>query len=78
MYIQEFDYDIGAVNDLETFSQTMECNKSTLWYDAMNGEMDSMVNNQVCDLVELPNEVKAISCKNSLGNIQRYKARLVA
>jgi len=44
-----------------------------------------MKSNQVWDLVELPNGVKAIGCKwvfktkkVSLGNIERYKARLVA
>jgi len=40
--------------------------------------------NRVWDLVELPNGVKAIGCKwvfktkkDSLGNIERYKTRLI-
>ena len=44
-----------------------------------------MTSNQVWDLVELPNGVKAIRCrwvfkpkKDSQGNIKRHKARLVA
>ena len=47
--------------------------------------MNSMTSNQVWDLVELPNGVKAIGCKwvfkiknDSLGNIERHKARLIA
>ncbi|KAL4340454.1 hypothetical protein GQ457_08G012720 [Hibiscus cannabinus] len=56
-----------------------------LWYDAMKDEMNSMKNNEVWDLVSLPDGVKAIGCKwvfktkrDSKGNIERYKARLVA
>ncbi|WJZ95338.1 hypothetical protein VitviT2T_014114 [Vitis vinifera] len=51
----------------------------------MKDEMNSMVNNQVWDLVELPKGAKVIGCKwvfktkrDSSGNIERYKARLVA
>ncbi|KAL4319722.1 hypothetical protein GQ457_18G015860 [Hibiscus cannabinus] len=54
-------------------------------YDAMKDEMNSMKNNEVWDLVSLPDGVKAIGCKwvfktkkDSKGNIERYKARLVA
>ena len=85
VYLQESDYNIGAKNDPETFSQAMSCKKSNLWHDAMKEEMNSMMSNGVWDLVELPNEAKAIGCKwvfktkkDSLGNIERYKARLVA
>ena len=63
----------------------MSCKESNLWYDAMKDEMNSMKNNGVWDLVELPNGMKAIGWKwvfktkrDSLGNIERYKARLVA
>ena len=47
--------------------------------------MSSMRCNDVWDLVELPNGAKVIGCKwvfktkkYSLGNIERYKAKLVA
>ena len=47
--------------------------------------MSSMRCNDVWDLVELPNGAKAIGCKwvfkikkDSLGNIERYKVKLVA
>ena len=85
VYLQESDYNIGAENDPETFTQAMSCEKSRLWYNAMMDEMDSMNNNDVWDLVELPNGKRPIQCKwvyktkkDSLGNIERYKARLVA
>ena len=85
VYLQECDYNIGAENDPESFSQAMSCKESELWYNAMKDEMSSMKCNDVWDLIELPNGVKTIGCKwvsktkkDSLGNIERYKARLVA
>ena len=51
----------------------------------MKDEMNSMKSNRVWNLVEFPNGVKTIGCKwvfktkkDSLGNIERYKERLVA
>ena len=85
VYLQELDYNIGAENDPETFSQAMSSKESNSWYNAMKEEMNSMASNRVWDLVELPDGIKAIGCKwvfktkkDSLGNIERHKARLVA
>ena len=47
MYLQELDYDIGAENDPEKFSQAISCKESNLWYDAMKDEMNSMASNGV-------------------------------
>ena len=84
MYLQEFDYNIGAKNDPESFSKAMSCKESELWYNAMKDEMSSMRCNNVWDLVELPNDAKAIGCKwvfktkkDSLSNIESYKTKLV-
>jgi len=51
----------------------------------MNEEYKSMHDNQVCNLVPLPEGKKSISCKwifktkkDSEGNVERYKTRLVA
>ncbi|CAD5191962.1 unnamed protein product, partial [Musa acuminata subsp. malaccensis] len=81
----ESDYDIGIKRDPLSFSQAIESNDSEKWYDAMKEELKSMVQNDVWDLVELPNDCKRVSCKwvfktkrDSTGNIERYKARLVA
>ena len=83
MYLQETD--IGAENDLETFSQALSCKESDIWYNTMKDELDSMKSNEVWDLVELPQGAKAIGCKwvyktkrDSLCNIERYKVRFVA
>ncbi|KAL6315561.1 hypothetical protein AAG906_000865 [Vitis piasezkii] len=85
VYLQELDYDIGAENDPEMFSQAISCKESNLWYDAMKDEMNSMASNGVWNLVKLLDGAKVIGCKwvfktkkDSLGNIERYKARLVA
>ncbi|RVX00432.1 Retrovirus-related Pol polyprotein from transposon TNT 1-94 [Vitis vinifera] len=85
VYLQESDYNIGAENDPEFFSQAISCKESELWYNAMKDEMSSMRCNDVWDLVELPNGAKTTGCKwvfktkkNSLSNIERYKASLVA
>jgi len=63
----------------------MSFSESNLWYDVMKDEMNSMASNGVWYLVELPNGLKAISCKwvyktkkDLLGNIESYKARLIA
>ena len=85
VYFQELDDDLRAENDPITFSQAMDCNESDLWFNAMKDEMNFVATNRVWDLVMLPNGAKTIGCKwvyktkkDSLGNIERYEARLVA
>ncbi|RVW58917.1 Retrovirus-related Pol polyprotein from transposon TNT 1-94 [Vitis vinifera] len=72
--------DIGA-----TLRRSTRTKRIRIVYNAMKDEMSSMKCNDVWDLVELPNGAKTIGCKwvfktkkDSLGNIERYKARLVA
>ena len=62
MYLQESDINIGVEDDPVIFSQAISESKSTLWYNTMKNEMDSMSNNQVWDLVELPKRAEAIGC----------------
>ena len=85
LYLQELDYNIGAENYPETFSQAKSSKESNLWYNAVKEEMKSMISNLVWNLVEFPNGVKSVGCKcvfkrkkDSLGNIEIYKARLVS
>ena len=85
VYLQESDYNIGAENDPKSFSQAMSCIESELWYNAIKDEMSSIRCNDIWDLVELPNDAKVIDCKwvfktkkYSLGNIEIYKAKLIA
>jgi len=51
----------------------------------MEEKIKFMRDNDIWDLIELPEGVKPIGCKwifktkrDSMGNIERYKARLVA
>ena len=82
MYLQETE--IGVENNPKTFSQAMSCKEIDLWYNFMKDELDFMKSNKVWDLVELPKGAKTIGCKwafktkrDSLGNIERYKATLI-
>ena len=63
MYLQELDNDLGAENDLITFSHAMNCKEFDLWFNAMKDEMNSMASNGVWDLVKFPNRAKTIGCK---------------
>ena len=85
VYLQESEFDIGIDNDPVSFSQAMECSGSIKWVNAMKDELNSMDQNQVWELVELPKGCKRVGCKwvfktkrDFNGNIERYKARLVA
>ena len=60
MYLQESDYNIGAKNDPENFSQAISCKESYLWFNIMKDEVNSVASNEVWDLVELPNGAKVI------------------
>ena len=58
---------------------------SELWLEAMRSELKSMDDNQVWNLVDLPNGARTIECKwifkkktDMDGNVQIHKARLVA
>lgn len=59
--------------------------ESELWIDAMKKEYDQLIKNKTWQLVDLPNNRKAIKCKwafalkyNKDGSIEMHKARLVA
>ena len=85
VYLQETDYMSGINQDPISFSEAMSRTDSEKWSDAMKDELNSMANNQVWDLVELPEGFRAVGCKwvyktktDASGNIERYKARLVA
>ena len=63
---------------------TTDC-ESDKWLDAMKAEMQSMYDNQVWDLVDLPSDKNAVGSKwvfkkkiDMDGNVHTYKARLVA
>ncbi|XP_022872376.1 uncharacterized protein LOC111391391 [Olea europaea var. sylvestris] len=63
----------------------MKGSNSQKWIDAMNEEYKSMQDNKVWNLISLPEGVKSNGCKwmfkikrDSNGNVERYKACLVA
>ena len=71
-------------DDPINFCQALESSKSQEWIDAMSEEIKSMKDNDVWDLVPLPEGVKPIGCKwifktkrDSKGDVERYKAPIV-
>ena len=86
VFLQEHEADIGIVEDDPiNFRQAMESSNAQKWIDAMNEEIKSMKDNDVWDLVPLPEGAKPIGCKwifktkrDSKGDVERYKAFLVA
>ena len=72
-------------NEPTTYAEAMESPNSELWLEAMRSELKSMDDNQVWNLVDLPDGVRAIECKwifkkktDMDGNVTVHKARLVA
>nr|GEV43230.1 hypothetical protein [Tanacetum cinerariifolium] len=66
-------------------SSSSQASKQSHWTDAMNKEMSALLRNDTWDIVDLPKGRKAIGSKwiwkikfKSSGEIERYKARLVA
>jgi len=86
VYLQEHEDDISLIEDDPiNFCEAMKSSNSQKWIGAMEKEIKSMRDNDAWDLVELPEGVKPIDCKwifktkrDSMGNIERYKVRLVA
>ncbi|RVW74320.1 Retrovirus-related Pol polyprotein from transposon TNT 1-94 [Vitis vinifera] len=86
VYLQEREVESGMMEDDPiNFQQAMKSSNSQKWIEAMNEEYKSMQDNKVWELVPLPVGTKPIGCKwifktkrDSNGNVERYKARLIA
>lgn len=85
VYSLKHECDLSIDKGPVTFQQAIECSNSEKWIDAMKEELKSMSDNNVWDLVELPEGYKRVGYKwvfktkrDSKGNIEKYKARLVA
>ena len=85
VYFGEGEYDIGEEVDPTTYREALSSDKANEWLIAMRDEMQSMSDNDVWELVDLPKRYKPIGCKwvfktkrDNKGNVERYKARLVA
>jgi hypothetical protein len=71
--------------DPASYEEAMRSAHSSKWLEAMEDEMKSMSSNDVWYLVEIPKGSKTVGykwvCKikrDSRGNIEKYKARVVA
>ena len=67
------------------YSEAMVGSDSESWLGAMRSELKSMDENQVWNLVDLPDGARPVECKwvfkkktDMDGNVSVYKARLVA
>jgi len=68
-----------------TFKEAMQFKDAILWKEALDDEMDSLIQNHTWELVDVPQGAKPISCKwifkrklRPDGTIEKYKAILVA
>ena len=86
--VEEHDIDdilLLTSSEPATYKGAMTSSDSKLWLEAMQSEMDSMYENNVWDLVDLPAKVRPLQCKwlykikhSVEGQQDIYKARLVA
>ncbi|GKC74521.1 retrovirus-related pol polyprotein from transposon TNT 1-94, partial [Tanacetum coccineum] len=79
------EHSLGDLNEPTNYKATLLDSKSDMCLDAMNAEMQSMKDNQVWRLVDLPPNCKIVGIKwlfkkktNMEDNVHTYKARLVA
>ncbi|GJX72471.1 retrotransposon protein, putative, ty1-copia subclass [Tanacetum coccineum] len=79
------EHSLGDLNESTSYKTAMLDPKSNKWLDAMNAEMQSMIDNKVWVLVDLPPNCKTVGSKwifkkktDMDGNVHTYKARLLA
>jgi hypothetical protein len=82
IYVSE---EIQVEGDRTSFEEVMRSAHSSEWLEAMEEEIRYMSINKVWDLEEISKGAKAVYCKwvykmkcDSKGNIERFKARLMA
>jgi hypothetical protein len=75
----------GEHHELQTYQETVSGEESELWQKSMDEKMRSLLENSTWELVERPKGVKPIPMKwvykvkrDTQGNVERYKSRLVA
>ncbi|KAK3038255.1 hypothetical protein RJ639_030864 [Escallonia herrerae] len=71
-------------NEPRTYSEAMSSPDAPHWKEAINSEIESIMQNHIWELVDLPPENKILECKwifkrkmKADGTIEKYKARLV-
>ncbi|KAJ9553607.1 hypothetical protein OSB04_017652 [Centaurea solstitialis] len=77
--------DNGDLNEPTSYGEAVSGNESEQWQEAMKAEMQSMYDNQVWELTDLPQHCRAVGRKwvfkkttDMDGNVHTFKARLVA
>ncbi|KAJ9539041.1 hypothetical protein OSB04_031774 [Centaurea solstitialis] len=77
--------DDGDLNEPTSYGDAVSGSESEQWQEAMKAEMQSMYDNQVWELTDLPQHCRAVGRKwvfkkktDMDGNMQTFKARLVA
>ncbi|GJS63308.1 retrotransposon protein, putative, ty1-copia subclass [Tanacetum coccineum] len=86
MEVEEVEeHSLGDINEPTNYKAALLGPKSDKWLNAMNADMQSMKDNQVWRLLDLPPNYKTVRSKwifkkktDMDGNVHTYKARLVA
>ncbi|GKE34750.1 retrotransposon protein, putative, ty1-copia subclass, partial [Tanacetum coccineum] len=85
LYIDAEEHELRDLGEPANYKATLLDPKSDKWLNAMNVEMQSMKENEVWELVDLPLDGKTVGHKwlfkkktNMDGAVHTYKARLVA
>ncbi|GJZ30148.1 zinc finger, CCHC-type containing protein [Tanacetum coccineum] len=85
LYIDAEEHELGDLGEPANYKAALLDPESDKWLNAMNVEMQSMKDNEVWDLVDLPPNGKTIGSKwlfkkktDMDGAVHTYKARLVA
>ncbi|GJY76060.1 retrotransposon protein, putative, ty1-copia subclass [Tanacetum coccineum] len=83
--VEAEEHSLGDLNEPTSYKATMLDSESNKWIDAMNAKIQSMMDNMVWVLVDLPPGCKTIGSKwifkkktDMDGIVHTYKARLVA
>ncbi|GJV06387.1 retrotransposon protein, putative, ty1-copia subclass [Tanacetum coccineum] len=84
-YVDIEEHELGDINEPTNYKAALADTESDKWLEAMNMEMQSMKDNQVWYLVDLPSNGRTVGCKwlfkkktDIDGNVYTFKARLVA
>ncbi|GJS54124.1 retrotransposon protein, putative, ty1-copia subclass [Tanacetum coccineum] len=84
-YVDVEEYELGDLDEPPNYKAALADPESDKWLEAMNTEMQSMKDNQVWILVELPPNGRTVGSKwlfkkktDMDGNVHTFKARLVA
>nr|GEV11933.1 retrotransposon protein, putative, Ty1-copia subclass [Tanacetum cinerariifolium] len=79
------EYELGDLDEPPNYKAALADPESDKWLKTMNTEMQSMKDNQVWYLVDLPSNGRIVRCKwlfkkktDMDGNVHTFKARLVA